>query len=814
MVAVTQVIPDLLGGISQQPDNQKDTGDLSDSINAYPDVTLGLIKRPGLQYIYETTTGLSDLDSAKWFFINRDGDEKYIGCIQPGDTATNGGLRIFNAATGVESTITYSDGKSYLQGTKDQFRLLTLQDTTIIVNRSKVVGTRSDPTFNANRTADIVIQSLAYATKYQVRFIYGGTNYTCTYQSLDNKAAYGGVGIELLDVRNGLAASISAKNIPGLIVDTVATTPIIQLRFSNGSFSQLEQTTAPVLDRLSVFSDSVADISELPGYGENNRIVKVLNSSANEDDYFARFRTHDNSNEGEGYWEETKSPSADAGLDNSTMPHELINTGLNTFTFKQIAYTERLVGDDLTNSHPSFVNKTIKNVFNYSNRLGFLSEDNVVLSAASQPFNFYFRSARVLIDSDPIDTKAQSEKPVLLEDTLSTPQGLLLFTKDQQFLLRAADNVVAPSTVSIRKVSGFEVSLNTPPLLLGTTAVFLTRSNQFRRVFALDLNGPEEPPTVTELSKKVHTFINASVDNFIENEQNQFIVASRSNSKTAFFYNYYVEGDKVLVKSWNKWKLPGNVKFIASDQEDLFFVTKDSNSLVISKADITQSPSNAIIVNSDGVRVNPSMDYFASPSSIVYDSTTNSTKCYLPYTDKSSLTPVLVINGNTSTGTYTDSGYNITPERGTDGTGDYFIIPLKNMGADTLANRQKITVGYRFNYEVELPTIYFRLDDDQADFTAGLIISRIKISCGLSGAVGYKLKAKGSAEWVDVSPVPKAGFYLADDIPLNSQREVIIPVHQQNTNFILKLYDTTPFPISVGSIMWEGKYSPRFYRRQ
>ena len=815
MVAVTQIIPDLLGGISQQPDNQKDTGDLADSINAYPDVTLGLIKRPGLQYVYETTTGVTDLADGKWFFINRDGNEKYIACLQPGTSSTNGSLRIFNAATGVEASITYPNNKAYLEGTKGNFKILSVQDTSIVVNRSKTVQAQATPSYTSRLRATIVIESLAYDTEYTVKIKSGGTDYTCTHTTLDNKAAYGGVGINLSDVRTGIKNAINAQNIPGLTVDAISGGPVIEL-ISTNQLSQLSAKSDPVKDRLRIFGETVSDVSDLPAYGNDGRKVKIVNSEVKEDDYWAEFKTEDGDGEGKGYWQECRSPAVSAGLDNSTMPHQLVNTAINTFVFQRINYVNRKTGDDLTNPHPSFVGQKITNVFGFGNRIGFLANDNITLSASSDFFNFYFRSARLIIDSDPIDLKAQSERPVRLLSTLSTPQGLLLFSNDQQFLLRAADNVVSPSTCSIRKVSNYDVSTDIEPLLLGTTAVFLTKSNQFRRVFAMDLNGPEEPPTITELSKKVNAFIPNGVDNFIENEQNQFVVASDAASKTAYFYNYYVSGEDVLIKSWNKWELPGKVLFIASDQEELFFVNHNSTgtSISISIADITQSPSNAIIVNSDGSRVNPSMDYFANPTQISYSSSANHTKCYLPYADKTGLTPVLLINGDTSTGSYTDSGYNITPVRGTNSTGDYFVIPNKNMGADTLANRKKITIGYRYAYEVKLPTIYYRLDNDQPDFTANLTIARVKISCGLSGAVGYKVKSKGSTEWTEVAPVPTAGFYLSDDVPLADQREVIIPIHQHNDNFTLKLYDTTPFPISVGSIMWEGKYSPKFYRRQ
>ena len=51
------------------------------------------------------------------------------------------------------------------------------------------------------------------------------------------------------------------------------------------------------------------------------------------------------------------------GLDASTMTHELSNTGTNAFTFARVPWTARAVGDDDTNSHPSFVGSKIEQAF-------------------------------------------------------------------------------------------------------------------------------------------------------------------------------------------------------------------------------------------------------------------------------------------------------------------------------------------------------------------------------------------------------------------------------------------------------------------
>jgi len=69
MSTVTQRIPNLLSGISQQPDNRKFPGQLRDSVNAFPDYTLGLLKRPGGQFTFKLYGANPE---GKWFSILRD----------------------------------------------------------------------------------------------------------------------------------------------------------------------------------------------------------------------------------------------------------------------------------------------------------------------------------------------------------------------------------------------------------------------------------------------------------------------------------------------------------------------------------------------------------------------------------------------------------------------------------------------------------------------------------------------------------------------------------------------------------------------
>ena len=85
MAAVTQTVPNYLGGVSKQTDNKKTPGQVRECINALPDPTFGLTKRPGFKWIKSIHTSSNanapDLVNAKWFFIKRYNLETYIGCI-------------------------------------------------------------------------------------------------------------------------------------------------------------------------------------------------------------------------------------------------------------------------------------------------------------------------------------------------------------------------------------------------------------------------------------------------------------------------------------------------------------------------------------------------------------------------------------------------------------------------------------------------------------------------------------------------------------------------------------------------------------
>ena len=860
MVAVTQRINSYLGGVSKQSDDKMLPGQVRECYNGFPDATYGLTKRPGFKHIVNLGTGTT-YDDGKWFYIKRDDDEEYVGVIKGNE------ISIWNAVSGVACTVNYGTGaQSYLSGAKTNYKIITVQDTSIIINSSVTVAAQADPTFNANRVASVEVEYVTSNTTYTIDITINSSTQTATYTSP-------GTGVDVDTILSDLESDINAMT--GDHANITVTRLANSLELTSTATMEVKAEGGIDNKGLTSIQDEVASVGELPVKSVQDRVVKIVNTNSSADTYFAKFVAHDGVS-GEGYWEETRDPAVSPGLDNSTLPHELINTAVDTFTFQKITYEDRLVGDDETNSHPSFIDEKITAGFFHNNRLGFLSKDNVIMSQSGDFYNFYFKSAQTTIDSDPVDISCSSIKPTALHAALPTAQGVVLFSENQQFVMFADAGVLTPALATIRALSNYEMDRNIEPVDVGTQLNFITKTPGYSRVFSMVTRGQQENPQVLDLSRVVKEWISPDIDQMISSPQNSMVAMASQSTNEVYIFRYYSDGKENLMEAWTSWLMPGTVQFIETNSDDMYAVTKQGDQFVLSKAALSQSPEQAIIVNNQGQKVNPSVDLYATASSVSYDSTTKVSKCYLPYNDASSLTPIIVIKGDTSSGSFVESGFTITPERGSDSTGAFFSVANKDLSGVAA----DVIVGFKYNFDVELPRTYYRPDPKVTDFTANLTIARMKFAVGLSGMMSFKLQQTGRLpyeleftgdgstttftfnkrdldyvdrsdvkvtvngvnetgfsftndttivfttapannakikffikEWFSVQPTIEANTYLANDVPLDNENVFTIPIHQRTENFRLKMFNNSPFPVAVNAMMWEGKYTPRFYRR-
>ena len=936
MAAITQRVSNYLGGVSKQPDDKKLTNQVRECLNGYPDPTFGLTKRPGFKWVANLGTATT-YDNCKWFYIHRDNDEKYIGCIKPATGGGTGDIDIWNATTGAACTVTYGTGaQAYLTGARINYDVLTVQDTSIITNNLHTVTAIAAPTYDTKARAALVLSGNPVG-KYNVTIsnVDGSGSASITEYDSPATASYDTLLTELRSRINGL-------NISNLVV-TKYDDSLHLVRNNGATGFKITASGGVSNDKLSVVQDVVDNVSQLPFNSIHDRTVKVINTDSAYDTYWAKFVAEDGTS-GRGYWAETVDPTVSTGLTDTTMPHELVNTATNTFQFRKIAWTARKVGDDITNPQPSFVGAKIQQSFFHNSRLGLLSKDNVTLSQTQDFYNFYAISAQTQTDSDPVDLSCSAIRPAALHGVIPTTQGLVLFSQNQQFLMGSGNGILTPATTTIRTISNYEMDTNVDPVDMGTNINFISKTPAYTRIFGMVTRGQDENPQVLDIGRVVNEWVPATIDTFIASPQNQFLAMSSQSDSKIYFYRTHNDGKKNLLEAWFNWELMGTVQGMAVDSDEMFAITKQANQFTLSVASLSQSPSDAIIVNNDGSRINPCIDLYATASSVAWDATNEFSKCYIPWNNVPSLIPVLIIKGSTEGGAFTESGFTITPEVITDDGNPYFKVLNKNFTGIA----SDVIVGWKYDLDVILPKTYVRTDEGQrqTDYTATLTIARMKFSVGLSGVMGFKLKSTGTRqgkkeyvadgtttvyqwtdsdlkyvdddqikvkinnvlssaytvdstgalpkitlsaasselktlsgngslktfdltytpnnldkvrvriggvlqdtdtytvtknfiifdsapasasnnilvysaddiviyldEWYNLNPTQMADAYIASDIALSEQSVFTIPIHQKTDNFQLRIFNDSPFPVSLNSMMWEGNYSPRFYKR-
>ena len=395
MAIVSRSIPTLLRGVSQSSDSSKqsDHADIQDNADSNP--VVGLVKRSGIQHVTNLST--STLGNVHIQTINRDVNERYVAIF------SNGNVKVYEL-DGTEKTVTKPDGTAYLNTSnpRDTIKTVTIADFTFVVNTNQV--TAMDSTLSAGNItqAIIFVKQVSNDTVYSVTV----DGVTVTDDTTNDSSL--STSQVAADLQSGLNSGLSGFTI-------ARSGSVIHIKKSDGSNFAIDGTDTQGNTQLTIVKNSVQRFTDLPAVSPNGMVVEVKgDESTNFDNYYVKFVTNNGNALEEGQWEETVEAGIQFKFDYATMPHVLIRQADGNFRFARVdgdTYTlsgtqytlpvwgERTAGDTESAKDPSFIGSKINNVFFFRNRLGFLADDNVILSNVSEFFNFFPDTVLTVVDS-------------------------------------------------------------------------------------------------------------------------------------------------------------------------------------------------------------------------------------------------------------------------------------------------------------------------------------------------------------------------------------------------------------------------------
>ena len=825
---VSQSIPNFLNGISQQTPTQRGINQAEEQVNLQNNIVDGLSKRPAFEYIDTIDATNVFPNTVKFWSIQRDKNNQFVVIFY------NGGVKVYDL-DGNEKPVTIASGASYLTSTnpKADFKLVNIADYTFVANKQTTVLADTNTsaakieefyinvvTSNYGREYAVTVQhpNMSYAVKSSLQMPSGSNlNHDAVFRDTAHIAdiLFRGTSSTYFDgssdasfklTREDTGATLSTTQGLGTSSEvtnyfTMSQYPGVIRGISTDGNANYTVLTADGSGNTGMYSirDEISDFTKLPYHASTDSIIKVTGEDGDTlSDYYVKFET-------DGVWKETIGQGVSLGLNNSTLPHALINNNDGTFTFQEIDWDDRNAGDGITNSNPSFVGNKINNLLFYKNRLGMLSRDNLILSENAGFFNFFSKTVTQVLDTDPIDIAASGSEVNTLFDSVAFNESLLLFSEKAQYKLGSVGETISPTSAVLNEVSAFEFDANVKPVSAGKYAYFAQARNNntaIREYYADD-------DTLTndglDITVSVQNLIPSNAYQLISNTTEDTLITLASdtadtqtapyttgtditsiNGGTMFIYKYFFDKGEKVQTAWSKWTFD-NAKILGgmSFESFVYLLVVEGTDTKLVKIDLRN-------LRDSTIGFNIYLDLRKNVTG-TYDANTDLTTFTSPYGAKTGLIAVDGVNGNNYAVTNT-SGSTYTIE----------------------GNHTNLIIGIPYESKYTMSPQYVRENSGRGlvAITSGRYqIRNISLNYETSGYFQVEVTPNGRSTsysfmngYVIGTATSKVG------VPAISSGTIKVPVSCRNTDFTLDIKSSSHLPMYIASAEVEGYYHNRSQR--
>ena len=279
------------------------------------------------------------------------------------------------------------------------------------------------------------------------------------------------------------------------------------------------------------------------------------------------------------------------------------------------------------------------------------------------------------------------------------------------------------------------------------------------------------------------------------------VLFGSENDKEVWGFKFFVGGDKRVQEAWFRWELPGTLTYHVSMDDTYYAIIKNSSTYTLEAIDIKKATDTLLVGTAPSeYLVHLDTKSLIASGSLSYSATTNKTSFTKPdgYNSSQQLAVFCHSSGN-NIGRYAEAS-----------------VASTNIEFEGDWTGQDIILGYLYEFEVELPTIYIQQavgDNIKAETRGSLVLHRVNLTFGSVGLIETTLKRKGRADYSKTYESIEWDNALASRLAIADDYIHTIPVYDRNVNTSLHLKSSHPSPATVHSLTWEGDYNPKYYKR-
>lgn len=542
----------------------------------------------------------------------------------------------------------------------------------------------------------------------------------------------------------------------------------------------------------------VDQFANLPPNEIFGRIVKVQGDlKDNGDDYYVLHNKN-------GVWEETWGWNAGAGPINGTMPHVLVREADGTWTFKVWKWQGRVVGDENSNPHPSFVGTNIRDMVIYSNRLCFIADENVIMSEANNYENFYRTTVATYVDSDPIDIAALNSGSDILYHAVPFNKDLLLMSDKNQFRL-SYQNYLGPKNIQLQYTTSFNMSRTIHPINMGGSVYFVDDkpTYMFTKVWEYFPRQDNSGDDAEDVTAAIPEYIKADIGFMAANARLKLLILySDREPSTLYLYKYLWGDEKKIQSAWGKWTFNDCKRIVWAGFSDnyLYLLMERSDGVHLERIRCDEKVSR-IELNSR-LLLDKATQKERIPD-IQYDELNNLSTVTLPWTTTENVELVASWVTDDPETTVTDWRSNVE-----------VLAPNKIRVQNDLRNATYVTIGIPYNFIYEFTTPYIRQQKGGGEVVVldGLRLQMRYITIEYMDTAYFmtRLKYPDREDVVTTfdGKITASAEYKVGATPY-SNGKYRIAIAGSNKNMMFRLENESPFNSSFGSAEWTCTYVPR-----
>ena len=323
--------------------------------------------------------------------------------------------------------------------------------------------------------------------------------------------------------------------------------------------------------------NGVTDISTLPPTFLDGFKVRVGNESTEGANYYLRY---DSNFQG---WKECGIDESRV-LDSVTMPYIIDKDKLKKtqlITIEPTSWERSKAGDADSNPYPSFVGRTINDIFFYGSRLGVATDDSIIMSAIDKPTVFFRTTCNKTVTSERVDIKLDSSKIgyAAINNVVTYDGKLFINTGSIQSVLLVNTSFDLTSA-RLSEVSSYTLG-DRKPLPVDNGLYFSLTNNGFSNIYNYQALG-NNTYEAKNITKHIPTYIEGTVDK-MGYADNFAVMTVEEDRKVLYTQNRYSQGSDVLQNAWHRWTLPYDIEHFFFSENNLYLLMTATDSLAATK---------------------------------------------------------------------------------------------------------------------------------------------------------------------------------------------------------------------------------------